>query len=298
MGKKRTQAPSKSREKSREHVLPSSPILRKREPARSAGRTSSNSNRGTSSTIVPSIAQIGLQQSFFQRYEERMDEIHNSIRELQTSVEFLKKEQQKKESVPKADVVQNVPLQELQGAATASNTSIKSDNNLSVGSETASETPGYEKNSSDKLANLNQELDEVQKKINTMQSYYISQNQSLERELRARQQAIHERVEDERAKAESEVIALLKHRDTIHSEIRALNEERDTLRKEISLAKSFSNLLRNPEAISASDLGILTEKFIQAKAVRAKAPKSLSDTYVKEARRSLLATIEKVRKAS
>ena len=149
--------------------------------------------------------------------------------------------------------------------------------------------------SKSRLSILNQELVEVQKKVSALQNYYIAQNQSLEGELDARRKSIHQRVEDERTQAESEMMGLLRQRDTMRNELRDLNDTKTNMRKEIEFAKSLSSLMRNPEAISEAELAVLSDRFEQARIARTKGSKSLSDAQARAARQYLTSTIEKIR---
>ncbi len=145
-----------------------------------------------------------------------------------------------------------------------------------------------------RVEKLNKELDETQKKIDSLHGYYISQNQALDREFQARQLAIHQRAEDERTKTETDIAFLMKQRSALRDEIRALNDEKQALHKEVALGRSLSIILKNPQAISTADINLLVEKFIEARDARATGMKPLSDLNTKEARRSLISNIMKI----
>ncbi|MDG6998454.1 MAG: hypothetical protein JRN15_04990 [Nitrososphaerota archaeon] len=148
-----------------------------------------------------------------------------------------------------------------------------------------------------RLANLNAEFTELQKKAGALHNYYISQNQSLERELDARRKTIHQRIEGERTQAESEIMTLLRQRDAMRDEVRNLTDEKVSLRKEIEFARSLSSLIRNPDAISEAELAVLSDRFQQARVGRLNGSKSLSDAQTRAARQYLLSAIEKLSKA-
>ena len=146
-----------------------------------------------------------------------------------------------------------------------------------------------------RITNLNAELTELQKKVDALHKYYIAQNQSLEGELDARRKSIHQRVEDERTQAESEIMGLLRQRDSVRNELRDLTDAKTNIGKEIEFAKSLSSLMRNPDAISEAELAVLSDRFEQARIARSKGSKSLSDAQARAARQNLTSAIEKIR---
>ncbi|MDG6905498.1 MAG: hypothetical protein JRN20_06930 [Nitrososphaerota archaeon] len=235
------------------------------------------------------------------QYEERMDLLRGEIKELTASVELLRNEQRKYELALREEkesgvhqteehsvstVERSVPSTELQTATPAQE---KSDHEQSHSKEEiAAKT---------KISSLNSEYSELQKKVDALQKYYIAQNQSLERELDARHKVIHQRAEEERVQAESELMNLLRQRDSMRSEVRNLMEERDSIRREIEFARSLSSLIRNPESISEAELAVLGDRFLQARAARTKGSKAISDAQTRAARQYLLSAIEKLSRA-
>ena len=147
-----------------------------------------------------------------------------------------------------------------------------------------------------RLASLNLEFEEIRGKVDALQKYYITQNQSLDAELEARRRTIHQRIEDERTKAESEIMLLLRQRDESKDLVRNLSEEKDSLRKEIEFAKSLSKLIKNPELVGEAELAALSERFDQARMARPKGAR-ISNSRARAALQRLLSTIGELGKS-
>ena len=235
------------------------------------------------------------------QYEERMDLLRGEIKELTASVELLRNEQRRYEQALRREketgghetmehavsmAEDSAPSNDFQTStvARAKSDHEQSHNNEEIAAKT-------------KISSLNSEYSELQKKVDALQKYYIAQNQSLERELDARRKVIHQRAEEERVQAESELMNLLRQRDSMRSEVRNLMEERDSIRREIEFARSLSSLIRNPESISEAELAVLGDRFLQARAARTKGSKAISDAQTRAARQYLLSAIEKLSRA-
>jgi hypothetical protein len=229
-----------------------------------------------------------------QEYGRRLDDLAASIRELQSSVAFLRREQEKA-AAPPVETPSSSLQQEVQETTTTTKIE-SSQKEVEVPIE-----PGQleglrdeQKALTTRIEKLNKELDETQKKIDSLHGYYISQNQALDREFHARQLAIHQRAEDERTKTETDIAFLMKQRSALRDEIRALIDEKEALQKEVALGRSLSIILKNPQAISTVDINLLVEKFTEARDARVRGMKALSDLNTKEARRSLISSIMKI----
>ncbi len=147
-----------------------------------------------------------------------------------------------------------------------------------------------------RLTNLNLEFEEIRGKVDALQKYYITQNQSLDGELEARRKTIHQRIEDERTKAESEIMLLLRQRDESRDLVRNLSEEKDSLRRDVEFAKSLSRLIKNPESIGEAELAALSERFDQVRIARPKGAR-ISNSKARMAFQRLLASIGELGKS-
>ena len=270
--------------------------------SRKGRNNKSSAQKAAKRTLTPK------QNIIAQKSEKVLAQLASEVKKLSSSVELLKTEQ--KENL--VEITQTIKT--LASKANSKNQEKSADNaSIRVPSTSTEDARAKleaellkskheldrlkkeEGASKSRLSILNQELVEVQKKVSALQNYYIAQNQSLEGELDARRKSIHQRVEDERIQAESEMMGLLRQRDTIRNELRDLNDTKANMRKEIEFAKSLSSLMRNPEAISEAELAVLSDRFEQARIARTKGSKSLSDAQARAARQYLTSTIEKIR---
>ena len=244
------------------------------------------------------------------KFERVLSQLSGEIKKLSTNIELMKTEQiGSLQEVSRAVKMLDGSKSHAKNQELTAPTIPKPENTISQLSEDAKsrletevakskhELERFQKEenaSKTRLANLNAEITELQKKADALQNYYISQNQSLERELDARRKSIHQRIEGERTQAESEIMTLLRQRDALREEVRNLTDEKSSLRKEIEFARSLSSLIRNPDAINEAELAVLSDKFQQARVGRLNGLKSLSDAQARAARQYLLSAIEKL----
>ncbi len=143
-----------------------------------------------------------------------------------------------------------------------------------------------------RLKSLEQKALEAQKKIDALESYYIRRSESLDSEYENIEHALVVRVGEERNRAEAELSDILRDRDRLRSENRVLKEEVEAIRKEVELVRSISILIRDPKAVSTSQLDTLVSEFMKAKEAmgREDAGSSSSERLI-EARRILVSAL-------
>ncbi len=143
-----------------------------------------------------------------------------------------------------------------------------------------------------RLKSLEQKAFEAQKKIDALESYYIRRSESLDSEYENIEHALVVRVGEERNRAEAELSDILRDRDRLRSENRVLKEEVEAIRKEVELVRSISILIRDPKAVSTSQLDTLVSEFMKAKEAmgREDAGSSSSERLI-EARRILVSAL-------
>ena len=222
-------------------------------------------------------------------YENRLSGIEDSIREIQASVFLLKKAQEDAalEREKPLVVEERKPPKETQKLI---------DQVPVINTLQLEELKKQEEGLKARVESLKTELSETQKKIDALHEHYISQNQALDREFKARQLTIHQRADEERTKSDAEIEFLTKQRNSLQEEIRVLVSEKQALSKEVALGRSLSMILKNPDAMSAADINLLIEKFVEARDTRASGAKYLSNINTREARRSLISSIMKIGK--
>ena len=144
-----------------------------------------------------------------------------------------------------------------------------------------------------RIKSLDEKAEEAQKKIDSLESYYIRRSESLETEYETRAHVLDARVGEERSRAEAELLDILRDRDKLRSENRVLKDELEAIRNEIELAKSISTIIRDPKALSSSQLDRLVSEFVKAKDARGRDNKgsSFSSERLIEARRTLVSAL-------
>jgi hypothetical protein len=144
-----------------------------------------------------------------------------------------------------------------------------------------------------RIKSLDRKAEEAQKKIDSLESYYVRRSESLESEYETREHALHLRVGEERSRAEAELFDILRDRDKLRSENLTLKEEVEAIRKEVELARSISTIIRDPTALSSSQLDTLVTEFSKARETRRREEigSSSSSERLIEARRTLVSAL-------
>ncbi len=119
-----------------------------------------------------------------------------------------------------------------------------------------------------RIKSLDRKTEEAQKKIDSLENYYVRRSESLESEYNARERILDSRYVEERVRAEAELFDILRDRDKLRSENRVLKEEIETIKRDIDLARSLSMIIRDPKSLSSSQLDILVSEFTRAKEAR------------------------------
>jgi hypothetical protein len=110
--------------------------------------------------------------------------------------------------------------------------------------------------------------DETQKKINALETFYTRRSERLESEYEVRKQVLEARVAEERSRTEGELFEILRDRDKMREENRLMKKELENSNEEIELAKSISTIIRDPKALTSSQIEKLVSEFMKVKEAR------------------------------